>query len=326
MRIFVTGGSGFVGSAIIKELVREGHEVTGLVRRKSRAELVERSGATVVFGDLLEPGSWTESLRDSDLIITASQPVRFGEKVSLAEARRRSYYHGQMVGNLFLAAEGSSVKGVILTYGVQGFGSRGDKWITENDELNPFGYDRSITGAYWHIDKTSRKTRVPLVNIFTGWVYGQGGWFETMVRGIRNGSMRVVGDGSNYMSLIHVEDLARAYAKLVEKMPVGERYCLVDGEPVTMHDLTNFLARHMGARPPKTIEFDAYARLAGDLAAETMSCSSRVSGDKMKKRLLPELKFPSYLMGMPQVIDEMGILQKEERVPAANEGRAASAA
>jgi nucleoside-diphosphate-sugar epimerase len=325
MRIFVTGGSGFVGSAIIRELVMEGHEVTGLVRRKSKAEIVERSGGNVVFGDLLEPGSWTGALRDSELIITASQPVRFGEKVSLSEARRRSYYHGQMVGNLFLAAEGSYVKGIILTYGVQGFGNRGDRWITEADELNPYGYDRSVTGAYWHIDKTSRKTRVPLVNVFTGWVYGPGGWFEPMVRGIKNGSMRVVGDGSNYMSLIHVDDLARAYARLVEKMPVGERYCLVDGEPVTKHDLTGFLAKYMGARPPKTIDFDSYASLAGDLAAETMSCSSRVSAEKMKKRLLPELKYPSYLMGMPNVIEDMGILQKEERAEpvSGSEGRAA---
>lgn len=314
MRVFVTGASGFVGYAVCKELVSEGHEVTGLVRRKTKADLVECTGAKVVFGDLLEPDSWTEALRESDLIITASQPVRYGEKVSLSEARRRSYYHGQMTGNLFLAAEGSSVKGIIVSYGVQGFGNRGDKWITENEELNPYGYDRSVTGAYWHIDKTSRKTRVPLVNIFTGWVYGQGGWFETMARGIRNGSMRIIGEGLNYVSLIHVDDLARAYARLVEKMPVGERYCLVDGEPVTLRDLTDFLAKYMGARPPKSTDFEAFARLSGDLLAETMSCSSRVSAAKMKKRLMPELKYPSYLMGMPQTIEELGFLPREGRV------------
>ena len=173
MKIFVTGGSGFIGSAICKQLVSQGHEVTGLVRRKSKADIVERTGATAVVGDLLEADSWTVPLRDADLIISASQPVRHGEKVSLSEARRRSYYHGQMVGNLFLAAEGSGAKGVIVTYGVQGFGNRGDQWVMENDEINPYGYERSVSGAYWHIDKTSRKTRVPLLNVFTGWVYGR---------------------------------------------------------------------------------------------------------------------------------------------------------
>ncbi|MGA2192552.1 MAG: NAD-dependent epimerase/dehydratase family protein, partial [Nitrospirota bacterium] len=215
MKIFVTGGSGFLGSAIIRRLVNEGHEVTGLVRRKSKADAVEECGASVVVGDLLEADSWTMALRDAELIISATQPVRHGEKVSLAEARRRSYYHGQMVGNLFLAGEGSSVKGIAVTYGVNGFGNRGEDWVVENDELNPVGYERSVSGAYWHIDKTSRKTRVPLINIFTGWVYGAGGWFETFVRGVRNGTVRIVGEGNNYMSTIHIDDLAEAYVGIV---------------------------------------------------------------------------------------------------------------
>ena len=313
MKIFVTGGSGFIGSAIIKRLVQEGYDVAGLVRRKSRADIVEEAGAKVVFGDLLEPDSWTTELRESEFVISCTQPVRQGEKVSLAEARRRSYYHGQMVGNLFLAGEGSNVKGVLCSYGVTGLGNKGDNWVNEMDEINPLGYERTIAGAYWHIDKTSRKTRVPLLNIFTGWAYGPDGWFETLVRGIKNGSMRVVGEGNNYLSLIHIDDLAEAYAKIVEKMPIGERYCLVDDSPVQQRELCEYIAKVIGARPPKTVEIDAYARLAGDLAAESLSCSTRVSNQKMKKQLLPELKFPSYMEGIPQVIEALGIVSKEER-------------
>ena len=313
MKIFVTGGSGFIGSAICKQLVSQGHEVTGLVRRKSKTDIVEQTGASAVVGDLLEADSWTVALRDADLIISASQPVRHGEKVSLSEARRRSYYHGQMVGNLFLAAEGSSAKGVIVTYGVQGFGNRGDQWVMENDEINPYGYERSVSGAYWHIDKTSRKTRVPLVNVFTGWVYGPGGWFETLARGIRNGTMRIIGDGNNYMSFIHVDDLAQAYGKMAETLPFGERYCLVDGNPVTQREMANFIAKVIGGRTPKSVEMESYARLAGDLAAESMSCSTRVLGDRTRKILMPELKYPSYMDGMPAVIEAMGILHREEK-------------
>jgi len=302
MKIFVTGGSGFIGSAICKQLVSQGHEVTGLVRRKSKTDIVEQTGASAVVGDLLEADSWTVPLRDADLIISASQPVRHGEKVSLSEARRRSYYHGQMVGNLFLAAEGSGAKGVIVTYGVQGFGNRGDQWVMENDEINPYGYERSVSGAYWHIDKTSRKTRVPLVNVFTGWVYGPGGWFETLARGIRNGTMRIIGEGSNYMSFIHVDDLAQAYGKMAETLPFGERYCIVDGNPVTQREMANFIAKEIGGRTPKSVEMESYARLAGDLAAESMSCSTRVLGERTRRILMPELKYPSYMDGMPAVI------------------------
>ncbi len=270
MRILVTGGSGFIGSAIIKRLVEDGHDVDGLVRTKSRADIVEKTGARVVIGDLLEAGEWASVLGDADLVISASQPVRQSEKVSVDAARRRSFYHGKMVGNLFHAAAGTGVKGVVVTYGVNGFGNRGNEWVTENNELDPKGYERTVSGAYWHIDKTSRKARVPLLNIFTGWVYGPGGWFATMARNIKNGSMRVVGDGNNFMSLIHIDDLAAAYSAIAEKMPFGERYALVDDNPVTQRELADCIANTLEVRTPKNIDIAAYAGMAGDLAAESI--------------------------------------------------------
>ena len=313
MRIFVTGGSGFIGSAIIKRLVEDGHDVDGLVRTKSRADVVEKAGARVVIGDLLESGEWTSVLGDADLIISASQPVKQGEKVPVDAARRRSFYHGKMVGNLFLAAAGSGVKGVVVTYGVNGFGNRGNEWVTENNELEPIGYERAVSGAYWHIDKTSRKARIPLLNIFTGWVYGPGGWFASMARSIKNGSMRVVGNGNNFMSLIHIDDLAAAYSAIAQKMPFGERYALVDDNPVTQRELADFIASTLGVRTPKNIDIAAYTGIAGDLAAESISCSCRVSGARMKKHLLPELKYPTIATGVPQVIEALNITHTEER-------------
>ena len=313
MRIFVTGGSGFIGSAIIKRLVEDGHDVDGLVHTASRASVVEKTGAKVVTGDLLEAGAWTSVLSEADLVISASQPVRQGEHIPLDAARRRSFYHGKMVGNLFLAAAGAGVKGVAVTYGVNGFRDRGNEWVTENSELDPSGYERAVSGAYWHIDKTSKKARIPLLNIFTGWVYGPGGWFATMARSIKNGSMRVVGDGNNFMSLIHIDDLTAAYSAIARKMPFGDRYALVDGSPVTQREFIDCMATTLGVKAPKNIDIATYTSLAGDLAAESMTCSCRVSGARMKKYLLPELKYPSIATGVPQAIEALGISRNEER-------------
>ena len=183
---------------------------------------------------------------------------------------------------------------------IQGF-----SFSSAETDLNPSGYERTVSGAYWHVEKTSRKVRVPLINLFTGWVYGPGSWFEATVKCLTNGVARIVGDGSNYLSLIHIDDLAMAYAMLVEKMPLGERYCLVDGNPITQAELAFYIASLAGTRKPKKVDLENYCRIAGDLAGESQSCSTRVSGTKMSKRLLPVLKFPDYRTGIPDALDRL---------------------
>ena len=313
MRVIVCGASGFIGTAVVRELAGRGHEVTGVTRDNASASLLEAAGGKVVVSDLMTEGPWVDAVRSSDVVLSLVSSLSFGEKVAVNEAHRRSYQQGKMVGNLFMAAQGSKAKGVILSYGALGYGDRGDQWVTEYTDLNPTGFERAITGAYWHIEKTSRKARLPLLNLFTGWTYGPGGWFDAMVRGLRNGSWRVVGDGDNYMSLIHVDDLATAYANIVEKAPFGQRYCLVDGHPVTQRELTGFVAERLGCRPPASIDPANYARTAGELAAESFTASVKVSYERMKASVLPELKFPSYREGVPQALEAMGVTQDIER-------------
>ena len=314
MNIFVAGASGCLGSAVARSLKADGHYVTGMAHHKSQAGTVEETGASVVVGDLLEPGPWQDAVRDSDMVVSLCSPMKPWERLSFPEARRRSYHHGQMVGNIFLAAQGAKVRGVLVSYGVLGYGDRGDALVPEHGEIDPKGYERAITGAYWHIDKTSRKTKVPLVNVFTGWVYGpHSAWFERTVRGIRDGSAKVVGDGSNYMSLIHIDDVAAAYSRMVEDMPLGERICLVDGDPVTQRELMEFTAGCMGCAAPELIDRDSYARLAGDLAAESMTTSVRMTAERTRRVLGLELKYPSYRVGIPPTVEAMAQPAKEEK-------------
>lgn len=313
MDVFVTGASGFLGSAIMRRLVADGHVVTGLVRKSSDAEAVESAGAAAVVGDLLEPGTWKSVMPQTDLVISAAAPVRWGEKASFADARRRSYLHGQMVGNLFLAAQNTKVRGVALTYGVTGFGDTGGKAVNEFQELDPRGYERSISGAYWHIDKTSRKTRVPLINVFVGWAYGPGSWFQSSVSAIMDGSFRVVGDGGNYMSLVHIDDVAEAYSRIAAKVPLGERFCLVDERPATQREFFDHAAKLLGCPPPRGMDPETWKAVAGDLAAETMTCSVRVTAERTRRILGLVPAWPDWRAGVARVVDDMGLSLKQEK-------------
>ena len=176
--------------------------------------------------------------------------------------------------------------------------------------MNPAGYERSVSGAFWHINKTSRKVKVPLISVFTGWVYGPDGWFESLARGIKNGTFSIVGDGRNYKSMINIDDLAEAYLKIAEKMQLGSRYCIVDGAPVTQKRLADYMADIMGAARPESVPPERYARRAGELAAEEMSCSVRVSGEWMKKSLLETLRYPSCKEGVPATLKAMGLAER----------------
>lgn len=311
MKVLVTGASGYVGSAVMKELVRRGHEVTGLIRSSPKAASVEKAGATPVVGNLFDTEPWSAAIKDADVIISATRPVRHGEKVSVAESHRRSYNHGKMVGNLLTAAQGSKVRCFILTYGVQGLGDHGERWVDENMEISPRGYERTVSGAFWHIDKTSRRTRIPITNMFIGWPYGPDGWFGSMARGILRGSFRIVGPGDNSLSLVHIDDLAAAYATVAEKTIFGSRFCIVDGSPVTQRELLEFVARKMGVEAPKETAVDAHAKRTSELSAELWSCSTRATGAKMMERILPALKHKDVYEGGTAVLEEMGLLAEE---------------
>lgn len=313
MKVLVTGASGYLGSAVVRELVSQGHEVTGMVRSASKASGVEDTGARAVVGNLFEPEPWQDVMRGMDVVISATRPVRHGSRLNIEESHRRSYNHGRMVGNLLTAAQGSRVKCVALTYGVQGFGERGSEWVDERAELSPRGYEHTVSGAFWHIDKTSRKTRVPIINVFTGWAYGRGSWLVQMADEIRKGTFKLVGTGGNYLSLVHIDDLCAAYAKIVEKIPVGNRFCIVDGTPVKQRELAAFISGCTGAPMPKKTDAESFAGRSGELLAEAWSCSTRVSGEKMRARLLPQLKYQSVFEGAIPVLEEAGLLMVDPK-------------
>jgi nucleoside-diphosphate-sugar epimerase len=312
MKIFVTGAAGQVGSVVTRELVRCGHEVTGLVRTPTRAHNVEEAGAKVVLGNLFDPPSWSYELRAAEVLLSLSRPLRVGKPMSIKESHRRSYNHGKMIGNLLSEAQGSNIRCALLTYGVQAFGDRQDKWLDAQTELDPVGYERSVAGAFWHIDKTSRKTRIPINNIFVGWSYGPGGWFESLAREVKAGTHRIIGDGSNYLSLIHIDDLAAAYGRLVDKMPIGKRYALVDGSPLTQKEIVERVAELTGGPDLKFTSMERAADRMGELMAESWAASVRVSGDQMKRELLPELAYPDFESGSAQAIEALCLMSGDE--------------
>ncbi|HEY3347271.1 MAG TPA: NAD-dependent epimerase/dehydratase family protein [Nitrospirota bacterium] len=307
MKVFITGANGFTGSAILRKLAEAGHEVMGLVQETSHEADVKNAGGIPIIGDLLVPEPWTEAVKNCDVVISASSPYRTNEKLSVDEAYRRAEAHSEMVGNLLRAASKSSVKAAVLTYHITAFGNQGDRWASEVMGISPVGLGIPIAGTYWDIDRMARRAGVPTIEVFPGWVYGPSNWFrDFLVSGLRAGRPMVIGAGYNYRSLIHIDDLAEGYRLILDKMPVGERFCLVDSHPVRQRELVNFVAREMGLPESDEVDYVVFAKEMGDILADAMVSSVRATNTKAKKELGFRPKLDDYSAGVPSVLRALG--------------------
>ncbi len=318
MKIFLTGATGFVGSAVLKRLVSAGHTVKGLSQTEEKARQVAKAGGVPILGDLLVPTPWSESVKDCDLAISLSSPFKLTEPLTITEAERRAEAHAEMVGNLLHACRKSKVQAVVLSNHVTAFGNQGDRWASEILSINPVGLSRPVAGTYWEIEKAAKKAGVPTIEVFLGWVYGPGSWFKNyVVAGLKAGTLKVVGAGTNYKSLVHIDDIAEGYKLIVDKMPIGERYCLVDDHPVTQKQFLNLVANEMRLPEPEHIDYSVFAANMGEVLAEALDSSMRVTNNKAKHELGFNPMYPSYCHGVPEALKALGIEPKTRALPKA---------
>jgi len=319
MRVFLTGATGFIGRAVLKRLTAAGHKVTALVQDQHKAEVIAKVGGSPIIGDLLVPEPWTETVKGCDMVISASSPFHITEMLSEDEAKRRARSHAEMVGNLLKAASRSKVKGAVLTYHVTAFGNQGDRWTSEINAIDPVGLSRPVAGAYWDIERAARDAGVPTIEVFPGWVYGPGSWFKHyIVDALKAGTCRVVGSGTNYKSLVHIDDVAEAFKLILDKLPLGERYCITDGHPVMQKEFIAFVAKEMGLPAPEGVDYTVFAKNMGEILAETFSSSVRITNDKAKRELGFAPMYPSFCHGVPEALKALGVEPVAKEMPKAS--------
>ncbi len=237
-RIFVTGASGYLGSAIASRLARAGHEVYGLTRRKRAAEGLARLGLKPVIGDLSSPASFVGVLKNCDAVVHAAVD-------SKAWAAR-----DQAALEVFrAAAQDGRVRRLLYTSGVWVHGDTGGKIVDESATLDPAELVRwRVTHEEVALDLADDE--VAVVVFRPAIVYGEsrgiiGGLFEE-ARAKR--TVTIPGDGAQHWELVHRDDLAEAYHLALEYARGGERYILTDEAHLSAAAIGAAIARVTGAR------------------------------------------------------------------------------
>lgn len=266
MKIFVTGATGYIGSAIVAELAESGHEVMGLTRSAEKSSYLEELGARAVVGDLRDASSYGREAETADALV----------HVAAEDSEARSEVDREAVDALLAAAESrpSSARASVFVYtsGCFVLGETGDE--PANEDASTGGAPEYVAWRVGHEDRVLRAATPELATavVRPGMVYGGGdgafaGFFATAER---DGAAELVGDGTNRWSPVSRGDVARLYRMLVERQARGIFHCAEPAERVERLAMAASHAAGAGGETRRVRVEDARERMGAFADALTM--------------------------------------------------------
>lgn len=292
LAVLVTGATGFVGSRLVERLVSGGKQVTSLVRQG------KASGPNVVTGDLSYPDFDFDD--ESYEVVYHLAAVWPGEKDR--KVQRRVNFDGTV--NLFSKVR-DRAKSFVYVSGLGVFGDTKGGMIDENTKPSPHTeYAKIRLEAQRYLEENCEQHGIPLSVAYLGDVYGNGGWFKSMmVERLRRNSFKILGSGKYYRSLVHVEDAVSALVAISEKKQAGSQFIVTDSSPVLFSEFVDYTCSKLGVEKPGSIPaFLAKAALGSDFVT-LLTTSTRASNAKVLE--ICKMSYPSYNEGVAAAVSEM---------------------
>ena len=254
MRVFLTGGTGFIGGHVAAKLRERGDEVVALVRSPGKAAKLRELGCTLVEGDLSDIAAIKRGLDGADACIHAAAIY----KVGIPKKERRPMYESNVTGtqNVLDAAIDSGVNRIVYVSTVGVFGNTKEEVVDERyrrDESEGFlsCYDETKYKSH-QIAKDRIAKGAPIVTVQPGGVYGPGDHSElgNFIDQIRTGKLHAKVFPKMGFNLVYVDDVAGGILLALDKGVVGESYVL-GGEIARMEDLFAKTAELSGKKVPR---------------------------------------------------------------------------
>jgi nucleoside-diphosphate-sugar epimerase len=287
-RYLIAGAAGYVGSRLAEFLLSQGHYVRGLVRDPDH-EVVQRLaglGMAVWQADVTQPESLVGVTNGIERVfnLTARSVLENGSV-------RRVFVEGNR--NLIAACSRARIRSYIFTGNVSPYGDRGDAWLTEDAPVAPcYPLGHVMVEAEQEIMTLVRQHHFPAMLLRVGAIYGPG---RDFIDAIQSGTATLIGDGRNFISRIHIDDLIYALDLLACAGQPGAVYNVSDDEPARAADFYSEIRQRLGMVPPRTFPREAALFAGLDPTVVGMASSSaRLSNRRLKEELGLTLHYPSF--------------------------------
>ncbi len=245
MRVFLTGATGYVGSAVLDSIIRAGHQATALVRDPEKAENVARRGVLPVIGDLSNPASYAAQAETCEGVIHAGFDYsKRGEAIdrvaieTLVGAMRRRASAGQARTPFFIYTSGIWVIGKAARPAKEDVALNPTPLVAWRPAHERLALEAGVEGVL--------RTMVVRPGIVYG---GNRGIIADLVKDATNGLVRVIGSGKQHWPCIYDHDLADLYVKLATQDEAGGVYHANDEADERVSDIVEAIAAHVKMRP-----------------------------------------------------------------------------
>lgn len=291
MRVFVTGATGFIGSAIVQDLLGAGHQVLGLSRSDAGTAALEKAGATVHRGSLEDTKSLQRGAQEADAVIHTAFIHDFSKFAENSDIDRRAILEMSEV----LAGTN---KPLIVTSGMLGLPQ--GRPATEDDAVSAASPRKSEEAGLLAATKGVRAMVVRLPPSVHG--DGDHGFVPALIHAAReSGHAIYVGDGANRWPAVHRFDAATLYRLALETGAGGATYHAVGDEGIPTREIAEAIANRLQLPAVSKTREEASALLGfiGHVFAVDVACSSALTQTRLGWRptgvgLLRDLEIGTY--------------------------------
>src|SRR5215207_2576577 len=287
MHVYVAGGTGAIGTRLIRQLVERGHRVTATTRDPAKLAGLQSLGARAVAVDGLDSAAVGEAVATAEPDAVVHQmtalhgkldPKHFDRSFALTNRLRT-----EGLDHLVDAAQACGVRQIAAQSYTGWPNIRSGGWVKdEEDPLDPDPPEaqRESLAAIRYLEETLQRVNGTVLRY--GGFYGDAS--DAMIPIVRKRQFPLVGGGTGYMSWVHLDDAASATVLALEQDRRG-LFNIVDDEPAPASEWLPYLAKCVGAKPPLRLPVWLARLAAGDVAV-SMLTRTRGSSNAWAKREL----------------------------------------